>query len=96
MSKHSHQFVENYNGAGAFGWDRATDEETLKYYLQKFSDDRFLDIIIPRLSDQEIENVYDVMVRLLKAHLSETEYHRHFLKDGTHGHDEDDHRQIMK
>jgi len=29
MSKHSHTFVENYQGAGAFGWDRETDEETL-------------------------------------------------------------------
>jgi len=88
MSKHSHTFVENYNGAGAFGWDRATDEETLKYYLQKFSDDRFLEKLVPRLSVQEMEVVYDMMVRLLKTHLTETEYHRHFLKDGTHGSDD--------
>lgn len=90
MSKHSHTYVEHYQGAGAFGWSRETDEETLKYYLQKFSDDRFMDILIPRLSEMELENIYDMMVRLLKNHLSETEYHRHFLKDGTHGHDHDD------
>lgn len=90
MSKHSHTFVERYQGAGAFGWSRETDEETLKYYLQKFSDDRFLDILLPRLKDSELESLYDTMVRLLKNHLTETEYHRHFLKDGTHGHDHDE------
>ncbi len=87
MATHSHTFVENYKGAGAFGWDRETDEETVKYYLQKFSDDLFLDILIPRLKENELSDVYDMMVRLLKQHLSEGEYHRHFLKDGTHGHD---------
>jgi hypothetical protein len=88
MTKHSHNFVENYDGVGAFGWNRETDEETLKYYLQKFSDDRFLEILTPRLTEMEIEEVYDLITRLLKKHLSEPEYHRHFLKDGTHGHDD--------
>ena len=84
MSKHTHNFVENYDGIGAYGWDRLTDEETLKYYLQKFSDDSFLDILMPRLSDDEMEAIYTMMNRLIKNHLTETEYHRHFLKDGTH------------
>ncbi|GAB6095550.1 hypothetical protein JCM14469_18020 [Desulfatiferula olefinivorans] len=84
MGKHSHRFVESYNGIGAFGWDRQTDEDTLKFYLQKFSDDHFMDILIPKLSDGEMEDLYMMINGLLQKHLSEGQYHRHFLKDGTH------------
>lgn len=84
MTKHSHNFVETYDGAGAFGWDRETDEETIKFYLQKFSDDHFMEILIKKLSDQEIESMYSLINTLIKRHLTEAEYHRHFLKDGSH------------
>lgn len=84
MKKHTHDFVENYKGSGAFGWDRETDEGTIKFYLQKFSDDTFIDILIKKLSDDELEDIYNLMNTLIRKHLSETEYHRHFLKDGTH------------
>lgn len=84
MGKHSHEFVENYTGIGAFGWDRESDEETLKCYLQKFSDDRFLEILVPRLSDDDMEEIYSMINRMVKKHLTESQYHRHFLKDGTH------------
>lgn len=84
MTKHSHNFVERYSGSGAFGWDRKTDEETIKFYLQKFSDDSFMDILIPKLSDEELEEVHSMINRLIRTNLTETDYHRHFLKDGTH------------
>ena len=84
MAKHTHNFVEKYDGVGAFGWDRKTDEETLKFYLQKFSDDHFMEILITKLSDEEIESIYSLINTLIRHHLSETEYHRHFLKDGSH------------
>lgn len=84
MGDHSHRFIDNYEGIGVFGWNRKTDEETLKCYLQKFSDDHFMDILVPRLSDEDIETIYTIINTMVKKHLTESEYHRHFLKDGTH------------
>lgn len=84
MEEHKYDFVKNYDGIGAFGWDRNTDEDTLKYYLQKFAEDSFMEILVPRLKDGEIQSLYDTINLLLHKHLSEPEYHRHFLKDGTH------------
>lgn len=84
MATHTHHFIETYDGIGAFGWDRKTDEETIMFYLQKFSDDTLLKILVNRMSDTELEEIYALVNRLLKTHLSETEYHTRFLKDGTH------------
>ncbi|SLM32684.1 conserved hypothetical protein [Desulfamplus magnetovallimortis] len=77
----THQFVHNYEGAGAFGLDRETDEETLIFYLQKFSEDKFMAHLLPKLSNEEITRVYDLVNHLIHKHLSEEEYHRIFLKD---------------
>ena len=81
MSDHSHNFVENYTGLVGFGFDRETNENTIVYYLQKFSDDALIDTLIKRLGDDELERLFDLMSTLLKKHLSETEYHRLFMKD---------------
>ena len=81
MKKDTHDFVQNYTGLGAFGMDRKTDEETLMFYLQKFSEDSFLNLLIPRLTDTEIESLYLLVNEKLKHHLSEDEYHSVFLKD---------------
>jgi len=43
---------------GAFGLDRGTDEETIMFYFQKFSEDSFLKAFIPGLSDLELEEIY--------------------------------------
>ncbi len=84
MVKHSHKFVENYQGAGAFGWDRATDEETIIFYLQKFSDDKLMAKLVKKLSGDELEKIYIMINKMLKNHLSESEYHNLFLKDNHH------------
>ena len=81
MKKDTHHFVHEYDGLGAFGLDRATDEETLMFYLQKFSEDNFMKTLLPRLSDEELEELYLLINQKLKAHLSEDEYHGVFLKD---------------
>ena len=81
MSKDSHQFIQEYQGLGAFGLDRETDEETIMFYLQKFSEDSFMKALLPRLSDRELEDIYDWVNEHLKKHLSEDEYHSLFLKD---------------
>lgn len=82
MAVHSHKFVENYQGLVGFGLDRENDQNTIVYYLQKFSDDALLQTLIKRLSDDELNEIFSLINRLLKRHLSESEYHRLFLKDG--------------
>lgn len=81
MTKDTHQFIHNYKGLGAFGMDKKTDEETLMFYLQKFSEDSFMKRFIPRLKQEELEEVYLLINRLLKQHITEDEYHKLFLKD---------------
>ncbi len=61
--------------------DRRTDEETIMFYLQKFSEDSFLNTFIPRLSNAELEEIYLFVNKKLKTHLIEEEYHTLFLKD---------------
>ncbi|MBT3177476.1 MAG: cytoplasmic protein [Desulfobacula sp.] len=81
MKKDTHNFVQEYKGLGAFGLDRKTDEETIMFYLQKFSEDSFLEALLPRLSDPELEEIYLFINDKLKLHLLEDEYHSLFLKD---------------
>ena len=81
LIKDTHNFIHNYKGLGAFGLDRKTDEETLMFYLQKFSEDKFMEHFIPRLKDDELETIYNLISNLLKKHFSEDEYHSIFLKD---------------
>ncbi len=50
-------------------------------YLQKFCDDTLMAHLMPRLSDDELSEIFDLITRLLKNHLTNVEYHRLFLKD---------------
>ena len=81
MAQHTHHFVEEYDGLVGFGMDREGDENTVVYYLQKFSDDTLMNLMKKRLSQEELEEVFNLVTRLLKTHLSEEEYHGCFLKD---------------
>ncbi len=81
MPIHSHTFVEYYNGLAGYGYDRESNEKTLAYYLQKFSDDEHIKLIAGRMSDQDMEGLYDMLCGLLKKYLDEEEYHRVFLKE---------------
>jgi hypothetical protein len=81
MSKHTHDFVENYNGLIGFGHNRETNENTIVCYLQKFSDDQLMALLRQRFTSQELEELFSLVSSLLKAHLSEDEYHQYFLKD---------------
>ena len=84
MEKHTHQFVEKYDGLVGFGLDRESDEATIIYYLQKFSDDTLMSLLRERMSDEDMARLFDLLTYLLKKHLNETEYHSHFLKDDDH------------
>ncbi len=81
MPAHTHRFVETYTGLVGFGLDRPTDENTLAVYLQKFSDDALLEVLLPRLNAAELAETFDLVNRLMRRHMSEEEYHRLFLKD---------------
>jgi hypothetical protein len=85
MPVHSHDFVETYKGLVGFGLDRQTDENTITYYLQKFSDDELMGVIRSRLQDQELAALFEMLSGLLRKHLNEDEYHRLFLKEA-HAH----------
>jgi hypothetical protein len=78
---HTHNFVDNYQGLVGYGADRETDENTIIYYLQKFSDDRFMALITKRMTDEEMLELFNLINRLLKNHLTEAEYHEQFLKE---------------
>ncbi len=78
---HSHNFVNEYQGLVGFGLDRETDEKSLTVYLQKFSDDTILKTLLPRLTEDEIQEIFILISRLLKTHLKEEEYHQLFLKE---------------
>ncbi len=81
MKKHSHNFVNTYKGLVALGMDRETDENTIVYYLQKFSDDSFMEHLKIKMTDNDIEKVFSMISGLLKKYLTEKEYHQLFLKD---------------
>jgi hypothetical protein len=80
-AKHSHNYVETYEGLVGFGLDRETDEATVTVYLQKFSDDALMERILGRMTDDDLDQIFTLLSRLLGRHLSEEEYHALFLKE---------------
>ena len=81
MTQHTHTFVENYDGMVGFGLDRETDENTIIYYLQKFSDDKLMTVLRKRMEDEDLTALFELLSMLLHKHLSEQEYHQMFLKE---------------
>jgi hypothetical protein len=77
-----HEFVETWGGMIAFGYSREDDERSLIALLQKFSDDDLMQLLSRRLTDQEIDTLVNLLIGLLKNHLSHGEYHCYFLKAG--------------
>ena len=62
-----------------FGLNRQEDERSLAAFLRIIGDERLGSILIPRLSDAEIEQVVDLFSTLMHRHLSKQEYHALFL-----------------
>jgi hypothetical protein len=81
MAKHSHRFVETFDGFSGYGLDRQTDENTVQLYLQKFSDDRLMETILKRMTEEDLTEIFETVSRILKKYLTEPEYHQLFLKD---------------
>ena len=81
MSQHSHRFVEEYDGLVGFGLNREVNGYALTYYIQKFGDDRLMAVMRERMSDGDMEELFNLLARLLKNYLTEEDYHRYFLMD---------------
>jgi hypothetical protein len=81
MKEHNHQFVNEYDGLVGFGYSREVDEYTLTYYLQKFSDDEHIAVIRSRMSNADLEALFNLLGEFLRKYLTDEEYHRLFLKD---------------
>jgi len=87
MADHRHTFVDTYEGMVAFGLSREVDEKSLIYYLQKFSDDDLVKTLVPRLTDEEINRLFELMSQLMRKYFTDEEYHEYFLKDPGHHHE---------
>lgn len=81
MAKHSHSFVETYDGFLGYGLDRESNENTVQVYLQKFSDDRLMETILKRMSDDELAELFELTGKFLRKYLTDPEYHELFLKE---------------
>jgi hypothetical protein len=81
MPVHTHEFVESYGGLVGFGLNRKTDENTVIYYLQKFSDDALMAEMRKRMGADDLSALFNLLSGLLRKHLSEDEYHALFLKE---------------
>ena len=81
MGRRSYRFAEEYDGLLGFGMDRRMDEATVACYLQMFSDDTLLRHLCRRMSNEDLESLFNHLGDLLRKYLSEEEYHRFFLMD---------------
>ena len=62
-----------------FGLNREEDERSLTDFLQLFSKQRLTSVLIPRMTDEEIDQTIETLTAILRNHLSEKEYHALFL-----------------
>jgi hypothetical protein len=81
MTKHSHRFVETFDGIAGYGLDRQSNENTVQLYLQKFSDDHLMTTILKRMTDDDLTEVFEITSKMLKKYLTAPEYHDLFLKE---------------
>lgn len=69
-----------------FGLNRTTDEQSLIEFLRLFAEDRLCRVLVPRMSEEEIHQVVDLLTQTMRNHLSSDEYHRFFLGEEHHHH----------
>ena len=64
-----------------FGFDRATDEQSLQLFVQRFADKQVQEILVSRLQDNDIIATVDFLTAMMQKYLSEEEYHTFFLAE---------------
>lgn len=62
-----------------FGLNRENDERSLADFLQLFSQTRLTSVLIPRMTDKEIDSTVEMLSTIMRNHLNEKEYHTLFL-----------------
>jgi len=67
-----------------FGLTEELDRQSLAIFLQLCGQDDFVKVFASRLLSEEIINLVDHVMDLLRKHLSEDEYHSMFLGDQHH------------
>ncbi len=67
-----------------FGLNRATDEESLAVFLRLFNKKDLSSVLIPRMTNDEIMRIVDLLTDIMHNHLQEKEYHELFLGDKHH------------
>jgi hypothetical protein len=67
-----------------FGLNRAQDERSLADFLRLISREELLTTLVPRMTDDEIRRVVQLLTEVMRNHLTGEEYHSLFL--GGHGH----------
>jgi len=71
-----------------FGLNEDQDRQSLAMFLQLSGRPEFAEIFAQRLTSEEILHLVDTFFDLMKTHLSKNEYHRLFLLDNDHHHEE--------
>lgn len=69
-----------------FGLNRAEDERSLADFLRLASRDELLATLVPRMTDDEIRQVVQLLTDVMRNHLTGEEYHSLFLGGHDHPH----------
>ena len=68
-------------GSICFGLSRDIDEASLKALCERFCRSNLLKTLIPRLTDQELNDLADNIFAPMRKHLSKEEYHALFVNE---------------
>ena len=71
-----------------FGLTDDLDRQSFVTFLQLCGQRELAELLAARLSGEEMLQVVDSFFLLLRKHLSKNEYHRYFLLDPHHHHEE--------
>ena len=69
-----------------FGLNRSEDERSLVSFLKLFCREKLTSLLIPRMTDSEIQQTVELLSAVMRNHLSEKEYHALFLGDDSRHH----------
>lgn len=69
-----------------FGLSRKEDERSLADFLKLFSNEELLAALIPRMTDDEMQRIVQLLTGVMRNHLSGEEYHSLVLGEREHPH----------
>lgn len=66
-----------------FGLNQEIDQRSCAWFLRLAGQQAFAELLAGRLSSAEISQLTDLITQLSKRHLTEDEYHTHFLAEAS-------------